>query len=1048
SDNPTVFASSQSLAPLDVVVTAATLTVTVNPKITVYGSKVPALAPKITGFINGDTVAVFTSLPVESTPATPASPVGVYPINVTGGVAPGYVINDVNSTLSVIAAPLTIAAANQTMLAGSPLPPLTAGYAGFVNTDTPASLAALPKLSTTATAASPPGVYPILVSGAAAANYQITYVAGTLTILSASQTATLIPDPLLPGKSTLVIRGTAGDDVIDIRPAGTNQVLVKILGPTPYQNTFATTQIAHLAVFGGAGNDGLWIEHGVTIPALLFGGDGNNTLIGGSGPCVLVGGSGSNTLRAGSGPSILIGGSGAATLYGGSSDNILIGGSTDFDSDLQALDSILAEWGDATTGFHGRIGRLQGPKAGLNGTYFLNTATVHAGAATDNISGGAGAAWFLVSQAQLAGHVSHVLALDTTTLITGPLVALGGPSAFATRTGPITYSVTYGNFQTSTLSARDITLNRTGTAAGTVSVSGSGANYTVTVNGITGNGTLGISIAAGTAVDASGNPTPAVGPSNTFIVDTVAPTIAVSAPSTALTTGGPVTYTVTYADANFNAATLAVGNITLNATGTANGTLSVSGSGLTRTVTISSITGDGSLGISVAAGTASDLAGNLAPAAGPSATFVVDNTAPTIAVSAPSAAYATGGPITYTVTYSDANFKASSLVAGNITLNQTGTANGTLSVAGSGKSYTVTISGISGDGTLGISIAAGTASDLAGNLAPASAPSANCIVDNTPPQIFVSSPSNSYSSGGPIGFTVTYSDDNLNAVTLGAGNVTLNHTGTANGTLSVTGSGTTYLVTVSNITGNGTLGIAIAAGTASDLAGNLAPAAGPSTTCVVDNIAPTISISDPSDTLTNSGPIAYTVTYADANFAYSTLNAGNVILNSTGTATGGIGVFSTGTGTPNIFTVVIDNISGDGTLGISIPAGTASDLAGNLAPAAGPSTTFVVKNTGPVTSISAPSAASTISGPITYTVTYVDAYFGSSSLTVGNIALNATGTAHGTISVLGSGESYTVTISNITGSGTLGISIAAGTAVDTLGNPSLASGPSSIFTVV
>ena len=141
---------------------------------------------------------------------------------------------------------------------------------------------------------------------------------------------------------------------------------------------------------------------------------------------------------------------------------------------------------------------------------------------------------------------------------------------------------------------------------------------------------------------------------------------------------GPITYTVTYADANFNSSTLSPSNITLNETGTANGTLSVSGSGLTCTVTISSITGNGSLGISIAAGTASDLAGNLAPAAGPSATFTVDNTAPTISIGAPSAAYAAGGPVTYTVTYADANFNSSTLATSNITLNETGTANGTV----------------------------------------------------------------------------------------------------------------------------------------------------------------------------------------------------------------------------------------------------------------------------------------------------------------------------------------------------------------------------------
>ena len=190
---------------------------------------------------------------------------------------------------------------------------------------------------------------------------------------------------------------------------------------------------------------------------------------------------------------------------------------------------------------------------------------------------------------------------------------------------------------------------------------------------------------------------------------------------------------MTYADANFNASTLAAGNITLNKTGTANGTLSVSGSGLTRTVTIGSITGNGSLGISIAAGTASDLAGNLAAAAGPSATFTVDNTAPTISIGGPSASYTAGGPITYTVTYADANFNSSTLAAGNITLNKTGTANGTVSVSGSGLTRTVTISSITGNGSLGISIAAGTASDLAGNLAPAAGPSATFTVDNTAP---------------------------------------------------------------------------------------------------------------------------------------------------------------------------------------------------------------------------------------------------------------------------------------------------------------------------
>ena len=83
-------------------------------------------------------------------------------------------------------------------------------------------------------------------------------------------------------------------------------------------------------------------------------------------------------------------------------------------------------------------------------------------------------------------------------------------------------------------------------------------------------------------------------------------------------------FTVTYSDTNFDTSTLASGNITLNKTGTADAaTITISGSGNTRTVTLSDISGSGTLGISIAAGTASDTAGNTAPAAGPSSTFIV-----------------------------------------------------------------------------------------------------------------------------------------------------------------------------------------------------------------------------------------------------------------------------------------------------------------------------------------------------------------------------------------------------------------------------------------
>ena len=62
-------------------------------------------------------------------------------------------------------------------------------------------------------------------------------------------------------------------------------------------------------------------------------------------------------------------------------------------------------------------------------------------------------------------------------------------------------------------------------------------------------------------------------------------------------------------------------------------------------------------------------------------TVTVAGTSPTISIGAPSSSYTAGGPITYAVTYTDPNLNSSNLGAGDITLNTTGAAAGTVSVA-------------------------------------------------------------------------------------------------------------------------------------------------------------------------------------------------------------------------------------------------------------------------------------------------------------------------------------------------------------------------------
>ncbi|OWK35245.1 beta strand repeat-containing protein [Fimbriiglobus ruber] len=138
--------------------------------------------------------------------------------------------------------------------------------------------------------------------------------------------------------------------------------------------------------------------------------------------------------------------------------------------------------------------------------------------------------------------------------------------------------------------------------------------------------------------------------------------------------------------------------------------------------------------------------------------YTIDRTGPTVTIGPPSAPVVDGGPLTFAITYADPDFATSTLTAANVTLNATGTATGTVSVTGSGTAWSVTISGIIGDGTLGISLAAGTATDTAGNAALAAGPSGTAVVDNTPPTVSGITTLDPGESPGTDSFTVTFDE--------------------------------------------------------------------------------------------------------------------------------------------------------------------------------------------------------------------------------------------------------------------------------------------------
>ena len=305
--------------------------------------------------------------------------------------------------------------------------------------------------------------------------------------------------------------------------------------------------------------------------------------------------------------------------------------------------------------------------------------------------------------------------------------SIGATTTTITNTGPVDYPVTFSEPVTGFDSADDIQVNSTDTAAaGLVAiVGGSGAGpYTVRLSAITGDGTLGITVKAGARSDASGTTNTMSAPSGTFTVDNTAPTAEISLTGSNPTNADTVSFAVNFSEsvgASFDGS-----DVVASGTLASGAVIGVTGGPRNYTVaaTPADPNADGTLGIKIAPAGVNDLAGNVF-AGGLSVFYTIDNTVPAVAISVPSVSLTHAGPVSYTLSFSLATFVSTNEdILSSITLNKTGTANGAVGVTGTGNLVrTVTVSGITGDGTLSITVERGTASNDMGVRAVGAGPS-------------------------------------------------------------------------------------------------------------------------------------------------------------------------------------------------------------------------------------------------------------------------------------------------------------------------------------
>ena len=154
---------------------ANAITVTADNLTMEYGDAIPELTYKVEG-------GVLAGTPELSCEATSTSPAGTYDIIVSKGTVENENVTYVAGKLTINQAPLTISAGTYTKKQYDPMPEIVLTYDGFKNNETAIMLTKQATISCEADEDSAPGEYTITLSGAEAANYEISYVAGKLTV--------------------------------------------------------------------------------------------------------------------------------------------------------------------------------------------------------------------------------------------------------------------------------------------------------------------------------------------------------------------------------------------------------------------------------------------------------------------------------------------------------------------------------------------------------------------------------------------------------------------------------------------------------------------------------------------------------------------------------------------------------------------------------------------------------------------------------------------------------------------------------------------------
>lgn len=295
-----------------------------------------------------------------------------------------------------------------------------------------------------------------------------------------------------------------------------------------------------------------------------------------------------------------------------------------------------------------------------------------------------------------------------------------------------------------------------------------------------------------------------------------------------------------------------------------------------------------------------------------------------------------------------------------------------------------------------------------------------------------SSPSGELTGASSVTFVITFDEDVTGLTT---SQIELTGSAAADASVSqVTGSGSTYQVTVNTATATGTLGLAVKTGAVENTNGHAYTGqVDASQTYSLEHTAPTVTSivrTNAASSYTGANSVEFTIQFDES---VTGLDANQLNLAGAAAADSSI---SNVAGSGDTYTVTVNTTNAHGTLELSVKTGQIVDAYGNeFAGTVQSAESYTIDHAAPVVSSivrNNPASQATSQQIVEFVITFDEIVLG---MAANQLSLTGTAAADASISQMtGGGTTYTVTVDTAAANGTLGLSVGTGQIVDLYGN--------------